>query len=186
MVWLLLLPAGIATLLLMRSLDLVPVSDSGFGNYQGHVLGEISDTGKGVSAGFEGRSESKWGWTPPGTFRYSEVHFRWAGPGSKGEGPLVLSGMTLDSNGQRHVINRDWFQKLLKNPSLADECAQVLEDARDGGLATPGDPPKSYNRNSIRRSLDHRLEGFIIPYSVAAWTGFWCIGWLFIHKFRKR
>lgn len=171
--WVLLLPIGAIALTLLRPLSLLPFDDGGFGRFHGRVEGSIEDHSRGISARFEGVSPPRWSWTEPQDYRYADVRLAWRDRESSGEGTLDLATLTLERDGLETVVDRDWFRRLLKNPALADESMGVLDDARKGGLPSPRDTPLSYPTGSLHKFLNHRSEGWILPYSVLVWVALW-------------
>lgn len=162
-------------LTLIRPLDLLPYDDKGFGWVHGTVKGSIRNTERGIYAAFEGESNPRWSWSIPSDYIYSDVRFEWSNGNVKGAGDLNLATMTMTSAEGKSEIDSDWFRRLMRNQSLADECMEVLENARVGALPEPSELARTYSRETILRSLEHRHKGIILPYSVGVWVGIWTL-----------
>lgn len=174
--WILLLPLGLAAWIAVHSRGLLPFEMPTFGKVGGVAQGSISDTDRDLHSSFEGRTEPRWEWRIPKSFHYQSVSLQWNSPGAKGNGVMNLSTMTLESAGERTQVDAEWFRRLLRNRPLAEECVSVLDDVRTGNLPPPGQLPRTYNRDGLRRSLEHKIDGWQLPYSTIAWTGLWVGG----------
>ncbi len=169
----LLLPVGIVSFLAMGRTDYLSKVDPGFGRFETIATGSISDSAKGMRAEFEGWTPARWSSTPPSDVRYDRLQLTWENSKMKGEGTLDLGTMKLTSTTETRTVDEEWFRELLGNRALAAECIEAIAGLHTGGLLPPGSEPRSYNRDTLRRSMSHELRGFKIPYSAVAWAGFW-------------